>query len=492
MTPSHEASSPGADAPGGADSPGADAPSRVSFAYANLLRPAMDGGGGVDPERLGPEGDLQVRFEGALGVFRERETSGGLGFAALPGDNEARETVQELADSFGQWFEDLVVVGIGGSSLGGRALADALLGPDWNARSSDEREHYPRIHFLENPDPVTVTALLDRVDPRTTLFNVISKSGSTAETMALFLVLEAAVEAAVGPEKARGHFLFTTDPEAGVLRRLAEERGIPALSVPPAVGGRFSVLSPVGLLPAAVGGVDLEDLLGGAGEMLERCRNSRLAENPAGLLAVLLHAADRELGAPIHVMMPYADRLRSLALWFQQLWAESLGKARHTDGSPAGTGPTPLAALGAVDQHSLLQLFMEGPADKVVLFLRVVDPGVSVAIPRRHEGEPSLAYLGGHTLEALLEAERRATAEALRVAGRLSATLAVSRLDARALGGLFMLFQVATVLAGALYDVNPLDQPGVEAGKGYTYGLLGREGATAPTLRDEGEGGFRV
>ncbi|TVP42780.1 MAG: glucose-6-phosphate isomerase [Gemmatimonadales bacterium] len=481
MTPTHDDPSP----------EGAP-PSRVSLAYANLLGPAMDSGGGVDPLRLAPGGDLDARFAEALGVFHEREAAGELGFVALPGDAEARDTVQELADSFGQWFEDLVVVGIGGSTLGGRALADALLGSHWNDRTPDEREHYPRIHFLENPDPDTVTALLARVDPRTTLFNVISKSGSTAETMALFLVIEEAVEAAVGPEKARGHFLFTTDPEDGVLRRLARERGIPALSVPPAVGGRFSVLSPVGLLPAAVGGVDLAELLGGAGDMLGRCRSPRLAENPAGLLAVLLHAADRELGAPIHVMMPYADRLRSLALWFQQLWAESLGKARRTDGTSAGTGPTPLAALGAVDQHSLLQLFMEGPADKVVIFLRVVEAGVSVTIPRRHPAEPALAYLGGHTLESLLEAERRATAEALRVAGRLSATLELSRLDARTLGGVFMLFQVATVLAGALYGVNPLDQPGVEAGKGFTYGLLGREGSTAPTLRDEDEGGFRA
>ncbi|CAN5652431.1 glucose-6-phosphate isomerase [soil metagenome] len=484
-------SDPDAASPG-ADTPGADVPSRVSFAYANLLGPALGSGSGLDPERLGPAGDLQARFEAALGMMRQRESAGELGFVALPGDHAAREAVQELADSFGQWFEDLVVVGIGGSSLGGRALADALLGPHWNQRTPDEREHYPRIHFLENPDPGTVTELLARIDPRSTLFNVISKSGSTAETMALFLVLEEAVEAAVGPEKARGHFLFTTDPEAGVLRRLARDGGIPALSVPPAVGGHFSVLSPVGLLPAAVGGVDLEELLGGAGEMLERCRAPRLAENPAGLLAVLLHAADREFDAPIHVMMPYSDRLRSLALWFQQLWAESLGKARSTGGSPAGTGPTPLAALGAVDQHSLLQLFMEGPADKVVIFLRVVDPGASVTIPRRHEAEPALAYLGGHTLEGLLEAERRATAEALRVAGRPSGTLEISRLDARALGGLFMLLQVATVLAGALYDVNPLDQPGVEAGKEYTYGLLGREGATAPALRDEDEGGFRT
>lgn len=473
-----------------------DALPPVSLAYANLLRDAVGADRGIDPGRLSPGGDLAEHFAGALDVFQERERAGELGFVALPADDGARKAVQEVADSFAQWFEDLVVVGIGGSSLGGRALADALLGTHWNEISAEDREHYPRLHFLENADPESVASLLRRIDPRRTLFNIVSKSGSTAETMALFLVLEEVVEAAVGAEKARGHFLFTTDPEEGVLRRLARERGIPALAIPPAVGGRFSVLSPVGLLPAAVVGVELEAFLGGAADMLQRCRNPSLIENPAGILSTLLHAHDLELGQSIHVLMPYGDRLRSLALWFQQIWAESLGKARRTDGSPAGptagTGPTPLAALGAVDQHSLLQLFMEGPRDKVVLFLRVREPAASVPIPSRHPGEPALSYLGGHTLEALLEAERRATAEALRAAGRPSALLEVERMDARALGGIFMLFQVATVYAAALYDVNPLDQPGVEAGKRFAYGLLGRSGVEAPELLPEDAGGRRV
>jgi glucose-6-phosphate isomerase len=466
--------------------------SPVSLAYANFLAPALGADRGIDPARLAPRGDLQQRFEGAMEVFAARETSGELGFTTLPFDEDARDAIQALADSFGQWFEDLVVVGIGGSSLGGRAVADALLGPHWNVLDDEAREHYPRLHFLENADPDSVSALLRRIDPRRALFNIVSKSGSTAETMAQFLVLEEVVESLVGEEKARGHFLFTTDPEAGVLRRLARERGIPSLAVPPNVGGRFSVLSPVGLLPAAATGVSLEGLLGGAGEMLELCRTPRLAGNPAGLLAVLLHAVHVERGASVHVLMPYADNLRSLALWFQQLWGESLGKGRTTGGDRVESGPTPLAALGAVDQHSLLQLFMEGPRDKAVVFLRVRERPEAVTIPGSYADEDALAYLGGHTLEELLEAERRATAEALRREGRPSAVLEVDRLDARALGGLFMLFQVATVLAGALYDVNPLDQPGVEAGKRFTYGLLGRSGVEPPELSPEDAGSARA
>jgi glucose-6-phosphate isomerase len=172
--------------------------------------------------------------------------------------------------------------------------------------------------------------------------------------------------------------------------------------------------------------------------------------------------------------MPYSDRLRSLALWFQQLWAESLGKA--------GNGPTPLPAVGATDQHSQVQLFMEGPHDKVVVFIAVSDVGDPVAIPSLHGEIVELGYLGGHSLAELLDAERRATAEALRQAGRPSMTIEVEKLDAHALGALFMLLQIATVYAGALYGVDPLDQPGVELGKRLTYGLLGRAGYQAPPL----------
>jgi glucose-6-phosphate isomerase len=227
-------------------------------------------------------------------------------------------------------------------------------------------------------------------------------------------------------------------------------------------------------------GVDLDALLGGARAMAAVSLSAELRDNPAGLLAALLHHWDARLGAPIHVLMPYADRLRGLALWFQQLWAESLGKE--------GRGPTPLASLGAVDQHSLLQLFMEGPRDKVIVFLQVADFGTPLVIPAPAEGDPHLGdpafrRLGGHTLAHLLETERQATAEALRAAARPSATLRIGRVDAEALGALFFVLEVATVLAGAHYGVNPLDQPGVEAGKILTRGRL--EGDATLTFHPE-------
>jgi len=448
--------------------------------YGNLMKPRVTDG--VDAEQL--TGTLAARFAEAHARVEGSRAAGTLGFLDLPYATEAVERARELADGYAQWFEDVVVLGIGGSGLGARALKEALLGPYWNELTAEDRDHFPRLHVVDNPDPYTFRALLQRVDPARTMFNVVSKSGATAETMAQYLVARGCVEEAVGPDKARGHFLFTTDPRQGALRAIGEAEDVPMLSIPENVGGRFSVLSAVGLFPAAVCGVDPRSLLDGAAAMEERCRSGVLAENPAGVLAVLLHHADTALRRSIHVLMPYADRLRPVASWFQQLWSESLGKARSLDGTFRPTGPTPIAAVGATDQHSMLQLFMEGPHDKVVVFIQVDDAEAVVDIPGLHDDVPSLSYLGGSSLGALLDNERLATAEALRLEGRPNATIHLPRVGPEELGQLFLLLELATVYAGALYDVDPLDQPGVELGKRLTYGLMGKEGAERPDIAD--------
>ncbi len=450
----------------------------VRFDFGNIMAPALEGGVGED--LFG--GAMVDAFTAAHAAVETRRSGGDLGFLDLPHASETVEQVKALADGFGQWFEDVVVLGIGGSGLGAKALRDALLGPYWNDRSDEERDHFPRLHVVDNPDPATMRGLMERVSPARTLFNVVSKSGATAETMAQYLFVRQQVEEAVGAEKARGHFLFTTDPANGALRRIGDAEEIPMLPVPENVGGRFSVLSPVGLLPAAICGVDLDELLAGAAAMETRCRVAELSQNPAGVLASLLHHSDVTEGRPIHVLMPYSDRLRSVAFWFQQLWAESLGKARTVTGQPTATGPTPVAALGATDQHSFLQLLMEGPDDKVVLFIEVENHGPDAVIPGRHPEIKELAYLGGHSFGELINTERRATAEALRRTGRPNATFYLPEVDPAALGQLFMLMQIATVYAGALYGVDPMDQPGVELSKKLTYGLMGREGVEAPDL----------
>ena len=404
------------------------------------------------------------------GVWR-RWKSGELGFLDLPDNQEqVRHCLDLAAWASDHGVRDVVVLGIGGSALGPIALRTALLPPGWNASSSSQRDGRPRLHVLDNVDPVTMAALLERLDLGATLFVVTSKSGGTAETMAQYLVVRGRLEAA--GRAVRDHMVFVTDPEKGALRRIAAGEQVAALAVPPNVGGRFSVLSPVGLLPAALTGMDIAELLRGAADMRARCESAAWSANPAGTFAVLQWLADARLGRRGQVFMPYADGLRDMAAWFVQLWAESLGKLRP-DGTPVG--PTPIAALGATDQHSQVQLFMEGPNDKTVTFL-VVAQQADLPIPRLHGEHPDLSYLGGHSLHELLGVEQKATAGALAARGRMNMTIGLERLDAWHVGGLLMMLEVATAFAGELYGVNAFDQPGVELGKRFTYGMFGRPG----------------
>jgi glucose-6-phosphate isomerase len=334
---------------------------------------------------------------------------------------------------------------------------------------------------VDNVDPSTVADVLRRTDPRRALVNVISKSGGTAETMAQYLVVRQWLEGALGQAATR-HLVFTTDPRRGALRELADREGIAALEIPPDVGGRFSVLSPVGLLPAALVGIDIEALLAGARRAIDRAEHQDLLHNPAALWAALHWAADTALGARLHVLMPYTDRLRELAEWFRQLWAESLGKAKNRDGHEVNVGPTPLAAIGPTDQHSQVQLFMEGPFDKVVTFVSVNRFPEDLTIPAR-EGLPAdLAYLGGHSLAELLHAEYQATAAALARKGRMSCSLHLPDLSPSVVGEVLMFFQLATGYAGVWYGVDPFDQPGVELGKRLTYAAMGRPGFAAEPM----------
>jgi glucose-6-phosphate isomerase len=286
------------------------------------------------------------------------------------------------------------------------------------------------------------------------------------------------LEQALGPAAYR-HLVFTTDPSRGALRELAQRDHIATLEVPPEVGGRFSVLSPVGLLPAALVGIDIDGLLNGARRALERADLDDLLQNPPALYAALHWEADANQAARVHVLMPYTDRLRELAEWYRQLWAESLGKRVNREGHEVYLGPTPVAAVGATDQHSQVQLFMEGPFDKVITFMTVENLGTDLEIPRPDPGSelpPDLAYLAGHTLGQLLQAEYEATSDALAQMGRMNCTLRLPDLTAATVGEAIMFFQLATGYAGVWYGIDPFDQPGVELGKRLTYAAMGRPG----------------
>lgn len=438
---------------------------RITLDFNNLMAESAQGEGLTEQELSG----TAERARQILQEMQERRGQGQLPFMDLPYQGSMVKEIKEYGRTVKGKFTDLVILGIGGSALGGITLHHALHPPFYNLLPLGKRKGWPRIFFAENIDPDEFNALLDLLDVRTTLFNVISKSGETAETMAQFLIVKDLLVKKLGKKRSCENLLITTDAASGWLRQICRSEGLADFTVPQGVGGRFSVFTPVGLLPAALTGIDCEGLLSGARFMDGLCKRDDVGKNPAALLATALYLLDVRRGKRMVVMMPYCDALKDLAYWFRQLWAESLGKKDEV-------GPTPINALGVTDQHSQLQLYMEGPLDKVIIFIAVKQYQKTLPIPRAYPGLEGLRYLGGHTLNELIAAERMATEYSLTKNRRVNCTVTLPELNAFTLGQLLYLLETATVFAGSLYQVNPFDQPGVEEGKKLTYGIMGRKG----------------
>jgi glucose-6-phosphate isomerase len=402
---------------------------------------------------------------------------GAYAFFDLPYDTELLDTIRRVAKPLLEWCWELVILGIGGSALGTRALHQALCHPQHNMLPVGRRKHHPGLWILDNIDPDFVYGMLDALNMKRVAVNVISKSGSTAETLAQFLFMYRLLASRLGGEHSlKDRLIITTDPEKGPLRELVNQKGFKSLPVPPQVGGRYSVLTAVGLFPAHLAGIDVEELLAGARFMDQRLKDSPVEDNLAYKLAALYYLFFQEKNRPILVTMPYAAGLTAMADWFAQLWAESLGKKLDLAGNVVETGSTPVPAVGVTDQHSQLQLYTEGPHDKLITFWTVDTFQHTVEIPELFGDQQGLGYLGGHSLNQLFKAEETATAFNLMKAGRPNLTLSLPEVNPFTVGQLIYLLEVATVAAGGLLRVNPLDQPGVEGGKLIAYGLLGRQG----------------
>jgi glucose-6-phosphate isomerase len=409
--------------------------------------------------------------------LQAKRAGGAYAFFDLPYDTELVETIRRVAKPLLEWCWEFVVLGIGGSALGTRALHQALCHPQHNLLPVGRRKHHPGLWILDNIDPDFMYGMLDALNMKRVAVNVISKSGSTAETLAQFLFIHQLLASRLGGEHhLQDRLIITTDPDKGPLRELVREKGFKSLPVPPQVGGRYSVLTAVGLFPAHLAGIDVEELLAGARFMDQRLKDSPVEDNLAYKLAALYYLFFKEKNRPILVTMPYAAGLTAMADWFAQLWAESLGKRLDLDGNVAETGSTPVPAVGVTDQHSQLQLYTEGPHDKLITFWTVDKFQHAVEIPELFGEQQGLGYLGGHSLNELFKAEETATAFNLMKAGRPNLTLSLPEVNPFTVGQLIYLLEVATVAAGGLLRVNPLDQPGVEGGKLIAYGLLGRQG----------------
>ncbi|MCM1289171.1 MAG: glucose-6-phosphate isomerase [Corallococcus sp.] len=390
--------------------------------------------------------------------------------------DEVVAKINAAANRIASQCENFVVLGIGGSALGPIAVFTALKHLYYNELPKDVRKT-PKFYVIDNVDPERMNALFDVVDVKKTVFNVITKSGSTSETMSQYLIVMDMLTEKLGKNAAK-HIIATTSEKNGNLIKLANEYGFETFFIPEGVGGRFSELSPVGLLPAAVVGINIKEMLRGAREMDEKCKSADLDKNPALTIAVLQYLSMKN-GKNINVIMPYADSLKYVADWYCQLWAESLGKEIDKQGKIVNAGQTPVKSLGVTDQHSQVQLYNEGPYDKVITFLEVENFRSEVNIPKGCEEYPNVNFLCGHTLSELMNKELFATRYNLTRRNRANYTLVLDRVNEYNVGALLYLLQLQTAYEGEMLNIDAYNQPGVEGGKNATYALFGRKGYEA-------------
>jgi len=431
-----------------------------------LAREVAIGQEGISDRALN---DALARSEKALDWLRARHADRSLRLLHLPAERADLPAVKDAANRLNAGATDIVFLGTGGSSLGGQTLAQlggwGIPGDDGNGGQRGR----PRVRFYDNLDARTLERALGRLDLATTRFVVISKSGNTPETLIQIIAAIEAVRAAGLGKRIPELFLGLTDPRSKAtngLRDLCESLAIPMLPHDPGIGGRFSGLTNVGLLPALARGLDVEALRKGAHSVIEGLLTVTTPKDFAPALgAAIAVGLTKERGVKVSVMLPYSDRLARFAAWYVQLWGESLGKK--------GEGTTPVAALGPVDQHSQLQLYLDGAPQHVITVIREARSGTGPRVSADLAKIAHAEYLAGHTAGDLVAAQQKAIPEALIAAGRPVRTIDVERLDEHALGALMMHFMLETILAGHLLGVDPFDQPAVESGKIITRRYLG-------------------
>ena len=444
---------------------------KIRIDYNNMMNELM-GERGIDKKELTR---LEPMLKAAHDAIVAKRVDGDMAFRELPHVQDL--VVEQILDYVAHMdteIEYFVLLGIGGSALGPLALHGSLAHPYYNDLPRDLRGG-PKFYVVDNIDPERLVCLFQTIDIKKTIFNVVSKSGQTSETMSQLMIIKELLEHALGKEKAKERIVATADEKNGVLIDIAKQEGYKTFIIPQGVIGRLSLLCPVGLLPAAVCGIDIKELLAGAAFMDTLCTKDDVFENPAALYAAL-HYAALQRGASICVMMSYADRLSHIADWYVQLWAESLGKKYDRNGNIVNAGQTPIKALGVTDQHAQLQLFVHGPFDKLVVFLGVSEYNEDIEIPKSFIDIPNINFLGGHTHSKLIHTEQAATQYALLKEGKINMSLTLPKVDEYSVGQLLYMLESAMSYMGELMNINAFDQPGVEEGKDVVYAMLGRYG----------------
>jgi glucose-6-phosphate isomerase len=446
--------------------------SEIRLYYKNVTADVIGDEHGITPVQLK---DLAKQTSPLIQQLNEKREAGETPYRDLPYNSEISRQVKELVKELKGRCENLVVFGIGGSALGNIALQTAL--NPYMHNLDDTQRTGPRLFIFDNVDPPQLVSFLDWLDDglNKTIFNVISKSGRTAETAAQFMIIRQLLLDKLGPDGLRDQVVATTDSKQGTLRKIAEDSNLRCLEVPDGVGGRFSVLSAVGLFSAAMCGIDIDSLLAGARDMDTQVGREDFHKNPAAINAAInYHYYNR--GKRISVIMPYSYHLKDLADWYRQLWAESLGKAKDLKGSEVHIGPTPVKALGTTDQHSQVQLYRAGPNDKLFTFLGVNNFDKDLKIGPAPDCAEELGFLAGKDLSRLLNNEKKATKYALLESKRPCLTVIFDEVNAYTVGQFIYLYEVTTSFAGTLFGINPYDQLAVELGKEATFALMGKGG----------------
>jgi glucose-6-phosphate isomerase len=446
----------------------------IQFDSINLNSSMVGPKHGLDPSEIQA---AQPKALDALESFRKSYDQGRYGFPSLPAQIAIQRDILACAASMKGTYDTVCVAGIGGSALGAWALDCGLRGP--HPVQAAHTPGNPRLVILDNVDPEFMQQALASMNPARTVVVPIAKSGSTAETMATFLVVDEWMKCALGAKKASARTIAVTSEGRGDLKAFAAANNLATFHIPENVGGRFSVLSAVGLVPAALAGLDIKAICRGAASMTQQSWAADLSTNVALRSALYHHLLLSLRKKSIQVAFPYSNRLWGLAFWFRQLWAESLGKANNRKGKTIHAGQTPVAALGATDQHSQVQLYMEGPNDKVFTFWAAKRWNTPGPIPKARTGYESFDYLAGQSLGKLIDAERNATAAALTAASRPNCTYTLDRIDASHLGAFIQMLEFQTAFMGELMGIDAFDQPGVEQGKVFTFGLMKRPGYEA-------------
>ncbi|MBN2589381.1 MAG: glucose-6-phosphate isomerase [Sedimentisphaerales bacterium] len=446
--------------------------SKIGLYYKNVMSEIIGDEHGITPNQWE---DLAKQTSPIISMLNNERKEGKVPYRDLPFDTQISQAVQDLAAKYEESCENLVILGIGGSALGNIALQTALNSYMYNI--DEAQREGPRLFVFDNVDPQQFGSFLDWISDKLdkTIFNVISKSGRTSETASQFMIICDMLSEILGPDTLRDHIIATTDAKQGTLRTIVDEMKLPHLEVPDGVGGRFSVLSAVGLFGAAMCGVDIDLLLEGARDMDQRVSEEDFLQNPAAINAAIQHHFYNR-NKNISVMMPYSYALKDLCDWYRQIWAESLGKEVNLKGEKVYVGPTPVKALGTTDQHSQVQLYREGPNDKLFTFLQVNNFDKDVEIGPAPDCTPELGFLAGKNLSVLLNSEKMATEYALLQSQRPCMTAHFDKVDAYSVGQFIYLYEVTTSFAGALFGINTYDQPAVELGKEATFALMEKSG----------------